>query len=107
MSVCPFPRLHHGWITNMKDTIFVGGKPVMAYVMAVMHSFKDNPEKVIIKARGRAISTAVDVAEVTKNSYLPDITTTITIGTERMENEEGRSRNVSSIEITLRKNKQK
>ena len=89
----------------MKEhTVYIGRKPVMSYVMAIMTSFKDNPESVTIKARGRSISTAVDAAEVTKNSYLPDITYDITIGTEKLEREEGGDpRNVSTISIIMRK----
>lgn len=75
----------------------------MTYVLAVITAFKENPEEVIIKARGRAISTAVDVAEVTKNSYLSDVTNTVTLGTEKLETEEGGTRNVSTIEIKLSK----
>ena len=89
-----------------KNTVFIGRKPVMAYVMAVMTAFKDNPDEVTIKARGRSISTAVDVAEVTRNNYLTDLTSHISISTEKLEGETG-PRNVSAIEIILRKNKQK
>ena len=89
-----------------KNTVFIGRKPVMAYVMAVMTAFKDNPDEVTIKARGRSISTAVDVAEVTRNNYLTDLTSHISISTEKLEGETG-PRNVSAIEIVLRKKKQK
>ncbi len=89
-----------------KNTVYIGKKPVMAYVMAVLTAFKDNPDEVSIKARGRNISTAVDVAEVTRNSYLSDITNHITIDTEKLDGDNG-PRNVSTIEIILRKTKQK
>ena len=89
-----------------KNTVFIGKKPVMTYVFAVMTAFKDNPDEVSIKARGRSISTAVDVAEVTRNSYLSGITNHITINTEKLEGDRG-PRNVSTIEIILRKPKQK
>ena len=86
------------------NIVYIGRKPVMSYVMAIMTSFKDNPESVTIKARGRSISTAVDAAEVTKNSYLSDLIYDITIGTEKLEGEEGGSpRNVSTISIIMRK----
>ena len=76
----------------------------MTYVLAVLSAFKNNPEEIIIKARGRSISTAVDVSEVTRNSYLPDITNTVTLGTEKLPGEEGgKPRNVSTIEIKLTK----
>jgi len=88
----------------MSDNIvYIGRKPVMAYVMAVITAFRDNPEQVVIRARGRSISIAVDVAEVTKNNYLSNITDTVKIGTEVLESDGG-TRNVSTIQITLRKN---
>lgn len=74
----------------------------MTYVLAVLSAFKNNPEEVIIKARGRSISTAVDVSEVTGNNYLPDITNTVTLGTEKLDGDTG-PRNVSTIEIKLTK----
>jgi len=86
-----------------QNIVYIGKKPVMAYVMAVITAFKDSPEEVILRARGRSISIAVDVAEVTKNSYLTDLTNLVLIGTEKMETDEGGTRNVSTIEITLRK----
>lgn len=88
----------------MNDNIvYIGSKPMMDYVMAVMTSFNRNPEGVVLKARGRAISNAVDVAEVTRNRFLTGLTCEVSIGTEQLEGEDGRPRNVSSIEITLRK----
>jgi len=55
------------------------------------------------RARGRSISSAVDAAEVTKNRFLSDITTEVNIGTEQMQGDEGGTRNVSTIEIILRR----
>ena len=90
-------------VTNTSKIVFIGRKPVMAYVLAVITAFKDNPETVIIKARGRSISTAVDTAEVVRNNYLSNITNNVTLGTEKMDKEEGGTRNVSTIEITLKR----
>ena len=86
-----------------ENTVYVGSKPVMTYVTAIIQSFNKNPEGVIIKARGRSISTAVDAAEITRNKFLSNLTCDVTIGTEEMEQEDGGTRNVSTIEITLRK----
>ena len=66
------------------------------------------PERVknhiIARARGRAISTAVDVAEVTRNRFMKNLTVeNIEIGTEELEFLEGRPRNVSTITIVLKK----
>jgi len=86
-----------------ENIVYVGNKPIMAYVTAILTSLKDNPQEVIVKARGRAISTAVDAAEVTRNRFMKDITPTVTIGTEQLPGEGGSTRNGSFIEITLTK----
>ena len=86
-----------------ENVVYVGSKPVMNYVTAIMTAFGRNPEEVVLRARGRAISTAVDAAEVTRNRFLSDLKPSISIGTEEMKGEEGRTRNVSTIEIILRK----
>ena len=88
-----------------ENTIFVGQKPPMRYVLAVITQFNSNRVKrVILKARGRAISRAVDTAEIVRNRFVTDANVKeITIGTESLTNEEGRTKNVSSIEIILKK----
>ena len=86
-----------------ENTVYVGSKPVMNYVTAIMTSFDKNPENVVLRARGRAISNAVDAAEITRNRFLSDLTYKVTIGTEQLEGEDGRPRNVSTIEITMSK----
>lgn len=84
--------------------IFIGDKPVMNYVLAVMTQFNRPISSVILKARGRAISRAVDTAEITRNRFMPNIVVkAITIGTESLPNQEGKTVNVSSMEITLTK----
>ena len=85
------------------NTIFVGQKPPMSYVLAVITQFNGNGSNgVILKARGRAISTAVDTAEIVRNRFMKDAKLKdIKIGTESVTNEEGRETNVSSIEISL------
>ncbi len=85
-----------------ENTIFVGNKPPMSYVLAVVTQFNGGSDDVVIKARGRAISRAVDTAEITRNRFVTNAKIKdIKIGTESMTNEEGRSSNVSSIEISL------
>ena len=87
-----------------ENIVYIGSKPIMNYVTAILTSFRDNPEGVVVKARGRAISSAVDAVEVARSRFMNDLTSTVTIGTEQMPgDEEGRTRNVSTIEITLRK----
>jgi DNA-binding protein len=86
-----------------ENTIFVGSKPPMSYVLAVVTQFNTSgSDEVLLKARGRAISRAVDTAEIVRNRFVTDAEVKeITIGTESMTNEEGRTSNVSSIEIIL------
>lgn len=86
-----------------ENTVFIGSKETMNYVMAIMEQFNRGSDEVVIKARGRAISKAVDVAEITKNRFLEtaDITDIMT-ETEELEDEGGGSTNVSSIEITMK-----
>jgi len=87
--------------------VFIGSKPPMDYVLAVITRLSaSNAKEVILKARGQAITTAVDVAEITRNRFLKDLKINkITIGTEEMPPREGenRARMVSTMEITLTK----
>jgi archaea-specific DNA-binding protein len=92
-----------------ENVIFVGKKPPMSYVLAVVTQFNTRgSDEVYIKARGRSISTAVDTAEIVRNRFITDaIIKEIKIETEKVTNEEGRTSNVSSIEICLTKKKVK
>lgn len=82
--------------------IYVGNKPVMSYVLAVVTQFNNGFDDVVIKARGRSISRAVDTAEVVKNKVMLNVEIkNIKIGTESIEPEGGDKSNVSSIEIKL------
>ncbi len=83
--------------------IYIGNKPVMSYVLAVVTQFNNGFDDVVIKARGRSISRAVDTAEVVKNKFMPGVELKdIKIGTEVIEGEGGDKANVSSMEITLK-----
>ena len=86
-----------------ENVIYVGNKPPMSYVLAIVTQFNTGgSDEVVIKARGRAISRAVDAAEITRNRFVTDAKVKdIKIGTESITNEEGRNSNVSSMEITL------
>ena len=86
------------------NVIFVGTKPLMNYVLATITQSNSVSNEVIIKARGRAISRAVDVAEITRRRYMPGLLiNNIKITTEEVTNETGDMVNVSSIEIYLKK----
>ena len=76
----------------------------MAYCLAVMTALKGDDSEVTLMARGRAISKAVDVAEVVRNQFISDLSIRdISIGTEQLETEEGGPRNISNISISLAK----
>ena len=94
-------------MTENSDVIFVGNKPPMSYVLAIITSFSSGTLKeVTLKARGQAITTAVDVAEITRNRFIKELKVAkIAIGTVEMPPREGesKSRMVSTMEITLSK----
>lgn len=90
---------------DQENVVFVGNKPVTAYVMACVTQYNRGAEEIVLKARGRAISRAVDVAEVLRRRFMTgqvDLAG-IEIGTEQIESREGNMSNVSSIEITIKK----
>lgn len=83
------------------NVVYIGNKPVMNYVLAVVTQFNSGASEVTIKARGRAISRAVDVAEVTKNRFMVESKVKdIKIATERIASERGES-NISTMEIVM------
>ncbi|MBC8495012.1 DNA-binding protein Alba [archaeon] len=95
-------------MTDEDNSIFIGGKPFMNYVTSVVIQFTTKEAtEVIIKARGKFISRAVDVAEVAMKRFLKDQTELkgIVIDSEGFQNKEGKDVRVSTIEITLKKTK--
>jgi len=89
---------------SQENVIYIGRKPVMAYCLAVMTALKEADAEVTLMARGRAISKAVDVAEVVRNQFISDLSVKeISIGTEQLETEDGSPRNISNISIILAK----
>jgi len=90
-------------MTDDENTVFIGSKETMNYVQAVMMQFNQSDE-VCIKARGRSISKAVDVAEITRQRFIEEAEITdIITDTEKLDNDEGGTTNVSSMKITLSK----
>ena len=91
--------------TGPRDTIYIGKKPLMAYVTSTLIQLANIPS-VSIKARGMSISRAVDVAQIisrkTENAgyKIGDIN----ISSESLESQDGRTRNVSTIEIVVKRN---
>ncbi len=86
------------------NTVYVGSKPAMSYVLAVVTQFSEGQEEVHVKARGKAISRAVDVAEMVRKKFVEDAEIEgITIDTDQIETDEGEELDVSSIQIDLAK----
>jgi len=89
------------------NVVFIGSKPFMNYVTGVVMQFTTKgSNEVIVKARGKFISRAVDVSEVATKRFLKEQNISvkdIKINSEEFENKEGRKVNVSTIEITLKK----
>ena len=87
------------------SAVLIGKKPIMNYVLACITFFHGGAKEVSIKARGKAISRAIDVAEVVRRKFLPDAKIKkITIGTDQLAPQDGEGTNltnVSTIEITL------
>ena len=88
------------------NTVFIGEKPFMNYVTSVVMQFTTkNAKSVVIKARGKFISRAVDVAEVAVKRFLKDQISVgeIKIDSEDFKNKEGREVRVSTIDVILNK----
>jgi len=93
--------------TEQRDTVYIGKKPIMAYVTSTLIQLANLPS-VSIKARGMSIGRAVDVAQIisrkTENSGYS--IGEISIGSESLESQDGKTRNVSTIEIEVKRNNQ-
>ena len=91
--------------SSLRDTVFIGKKPLMAYVTTTIIQLANLPA-VSIKARGMSIGRAVDVAQIisrkTENSGYS--IGKIQIGSETLESKDGRPRNVSTIDIEVKRN---
>lgn len=86
------------------NIVYVGSKPAMSYVLAVVTQFSEGQEEVHVKARGKAISRAVDVAEMVRKKFVEDAEIDdIVIDTDQIETDEGEELDVSSIQIDLSK----
>jgi archaea-specific DNA-binding protein len=92
-------------VSENTNAVLIGKKPIMNYVLACITTFHGGAKEVSIKARGRSISRAIDVAEVVRHRFLPDAKIkSISIGTDKLlSQDEGEqsSTNVSTIDITL------
>ncbi len=87
-----------------ENVVLIGKKPAMNYVLAVVTQFNGGAKSVKVRARGNAISRAVDVAEISRHRFVTDTHVgQIEINSEELSNEDGTISKVSSIEITLTK----
>ena len=88
-----------------RDTIYIGKKPLMAYVTSTLIQLANIPS-VTIKARGMSIGRAVDVSQIIsrKTENAGYTIGNIKIGSESLESQDGRTRNVSTIEIQINRN---
>ena len=95
----------HGRVPGSKldeNTVYIGKKGIMCYVLAVVTQFNEGATEVSVKARGKIISRAVDVAEIVRNRFMPDVKIKgIDISTEELTSEDGSKAKVSAIDITL------
>jgi DNA-binding protein len=84
-----------------ENAVYIGRRPTMNYVMATM-MILNKGEKCVVKARGRAISHAVDVCEILRNRFLKGTEyEDIRLSTEQLTGDDGKTNNVSSMEIVL------
>ena len=88
---------------KLDNVVFVGKKPTMSYVLAVMTQFSDGVNEVHVRARGRSISSAVDVAEAVRNKFIKELKNEVSINTEEIIDERNNKLNISTINITLKK----
>jgi DNA-binding protein len=97
-------REESGERAGRDNIIYVGKKPTMNYVLAVVTQFNSGASEVVIKARGKAISKAVDIKEIALSRFLPDVRAkSIETSSEELTNEDGTKSKVSAIHITLAK----
>ncbi len=86
------------------DFIFVGQKPIMSYVLAVLTHVNSGHDHVFIKARGAMISKAVDISQIIKRKFSKDLKLgNVEVGTEELTSEDNKKRNVSFISIELKR----
>jgi len=84
------------------SVVFVGNKPVMNYVLACMTHLNSGSNKIVVKARGRAIPRAVDTVEVLRRSFAKGVELQgINLSTEEVDREQGQRSKVSAIEISI------
>jgi DNA-binding protein len=89
-------------LNNTTDVIFIGKKPLMTYVTSAIIQLSAIPS-ITLKARGLSIGLAVDVAQVIKRKTTAFEIGKVTIDSESLESTDGKIRNVSTIEIPVKR----
>jgi DNA-binding protein len=102
-------RNDEGETSKSDNFVLIGKKPVMNYVTACITFFNSGEKQVVVKARGRAISRAVDTVELLRRAFVKNLAIkNVDINTEELFRAEGNQKsNVSTIEITVAKAKPK
>jgi len=87
-----------------RNIIYVGLKPLMTYVTATLTQLAIQPT-VIIKARGKRITQAVDVSQmiVKRMNAMGYKISDVRISSDSLKSQDGKMRNVSTIEIDISK----
>ncbi|MEE1117783.1 DNA-binding protein Alba [Methanosphaera sp.] len=84
--------------------MYIGKKPSMNYVLAINTRMMEGLDELTIKARGKTISKAVDVAEIVTNRFITDANDNqIKISTDEIIHDDGNKTNVSTIEIVIKR----
>ena len=90
--------------TAADNIVFIGKKPIMNYVTACITFFNRGEKQVVVRARGRAISRAIDTVELLRRAFIKDLKIErININTEEFVSTEGQKSNVSTIKIIITK----
>lgn len=90
--------------SNKADTIYIGKKPLMTYVTSAIIQLATMP-MITIKARGHSMGTAIDVTQIVLRKTNPAFSIAdIKIGSESLVSSDGRNRDVSTIDISIKRN---
>ncbi len=85
-----------------RNLVIMGVKPIMNYVVACLTLFNDGSETVLVRARGKHISKAVDMVQLLRRVFLKDaVVKDIKVGTDTLTRDDGKEAQISIIEITL------
>ncbi len=90
--------------SRVRNVIFVGIKPIMTYVTATLTQLSSE-STVTIKARGKRITQAVDVSQmiVKRMNTVGYIVSDVRISSDSLTSQDGKMRNVSTMEIDITK----